>query len=136
RLPLTDRQPRSSSRLRSSPSSRRVVDVTVADRLCRPSTASQMLLLPLPDSPTSPTTSPGPMSNETPRTASTEPDGPAYVTRRSATCRTDGSEGVRVGSVTSRIDEVQEVRVDPTGAQPGGVDGAQLHPLGQRQLRV
>ena len=76
-------------------------------------------LLPQPDSPTSPSVSPGSISNETPRTAGTEPSRVANAVCRSSTARI----GVTVGPGTRTTQWTRRAwRLEPLGADRAVVD--------------
>ncbi len=64
----------------------------------KPITAKLVTLLPLPDSPTRPTVSPGATSNETPRTARTLPSSVLKLTCRSSTLRIGVGMRISLGS--------------------------------------
>src|ERR687897_3669008 len=85
--PRTDRSSRSLICSRSRPSNSAVPPVTLPARAKIPSNASDVTLLPQPDSPTIPSVSPGAMSNEMPLTAWIVPRRVQNSTRRSRTDR-------------------------------------------------
>src|SRR5919202_897584 len=95
--PRTRRSARWLSFRRSRPSKRAVPERTRPARGRRPSSASAVTLFPQPDSPTMPSVSPGPISNEIPFTACTVPPPVQKWTRRSSTlsngslCTADGA---------------------------------------------
>src|SRR5919109_5381555 len=76
---------------RSRPSNRAEPERTRPARGSRPSSASAVALFPQPDSPTMPSVSPAPISNEIPFTACTVPLPVQKWTRRSSTARSDAS---------------------------------------------
>src|SRR5919197_1177914 len=83
--PRTRRSARCLSWRRSRPSKRAEPERTRPARGSRPRRASAVTLLPQPDSPTIPSVSPGPISNEIPLTACTVPPPVQKWTRRSST---------------------------------------------------
>src|ERR687888_1693216 len=89
--PRTRRSARWLSFRRSRPSKRAVPERTRPARGRSPSSASAVTLLPQPDSPTMPSVSPGPISNEIPFTACTVPLPVQKWTRRSSTAKRDAS---------------------------------------------
>src|SRR6185312_7623540 len=93
-------------------------------------TASRIWLLPEPDSPTMPTTSPRRSSKPTPSTAVTQPCGSLKRTVRSLTARIGaaaaGSALVGVESIAQAVGDVVEAE------QHGGEEGARQ----QQQARI
>src|SRR5919202_3352756 len=89
--PRTRRSARWLSRRRSRPSKVADPERTRPARGRRPRSASAVTLSPQPDSPTMPSVSPGPMSNEIPFTACTVPPPVQKWTRRSSTERSGAS---------------------------------------------
>src|ERR671934_1342399 len=89
--PRTRRSARWLSRRRSRPSKVAEPERTRPARGRRPRSASAVTLFPQPDSPTMPSVSPGPMSNEIPFTACTVPPPVQKWTRRSSTARRGAS---------------------------------------------
>ena len=80
--------------------------LTSARRGVSPMIERAVMLLPEPDSPTTPRTCPGAIENDTPRTASTTPSSVGIWTERSATASTargdaDPSGGRATGPLTA-----------------------------------
>ena len=84
------------------PSNRALPAVTRPARGRIPSSASDVTLLPQPDSPTIPSVSPGAMSNETPLTACTVPRLVQKRTSRSSTTRSGSRATTRVPAASGR----------------------------------
>src|SRR5215813_9150813 len=103
----------------SAPAKRALPAVTRPARGRMPSNASDVTLLPQPDSPTIPSVSPGAMSNEMPLTACTVP---RRVSKR--TCR---SSTPRRGSLSTRaqlgIERLAQAVADQVEAEHGDDDG-------------
>ena len=72
---------------RSTPWNSTSPEISAYFESVRPMTASELTLLPEPDSPTMPSVSPGWTENETPSTALTMPSSVVKWTRRSLTSR-------------------------------------------------
>src|SRR5690606_9581035 len=91
------------------------VPVTVAGgRGTRPSSESTLTLLPLPDSPTMASVSPGATDHDTPLTARAGPRRVAMLTRRSSTAST-GSAGISPLPSPTRWPSAAAGRARPAG---------------------
>src|SRR5262245_16594507 len=98
-----------------------------------PMTASRIWLLPEPDSPTMPTTSPRLSSKPTPSTAVTQPCGSLKRTVRSLTARIDAEAAVAAGSALVGIERIAQAVGDVVQAEEnGGEEGARQ----QQQARI
>src|SRR5438128_2719932 len=118
-LPRTDRSARSLRRSKSRPPKFACPDSTRPFRERRPRIASDVTLLPHPDSPTMPSVSPGAMSKEIPLTACTVPRRVSNRTRRSSTL----SSGSLTTRAQLRIDGLAQPVADQVEAEHGDDDG-------------
>src|SRR6266511_3644016 len=116
--PRIPRSARSLCGIRSRPSNIARPDCTCPLRASKPSTASDVTLLPQPDSPTMPSVSPRAMSNEMPLTAYTVPRRVENSTRRSSTLRSDSLAATKL-----RVERLAQAVADEVEPEDRDDDG-------------
>src|SRR6202158_4534076 len=97
---------------------------------------SAVTLLPLPDSPTTPTQSPSPMSIDTPSTAVTQPASTRNCTVRSR-IESNGAAATLVASLQARVQNIAQRVAEEIHAERRKTDGyawKQHHPPGFRGI--